>query len=389
MLFSRVICCPRFSSRGFAVSWLLVGGLVIGCGGGGVREGTATTPNSDTRVSLVLTATIGCSDCGTDAQITPTVIALLADGRLAELDRFEPFVRVFAPDGAPEASFGVSGEGPGELGTNFGGGISVPGVYLFPWPAGELTILEAMPAVFETFAADGTFLRQTPLELPFATPGAQAFAPSSGSYFRHAYMPVLDQPNVLERCVLDLGGGSACGQITTATALTGIEPEGARADLSIATTPEGDLVVADATTYRFWVLNGDGTLVREFDRDIPPAPKSEEQLDAEDEANRQRLARGGKVRAIDPNRPYIAPYGVQVDGAGRIWVLTQRYTPGTWVFDVLDADGTFLNEVSIDALTRPDGYQITPFIVAGDRLAAISNQPDGSAHIDVYRIVSR
>jgi hypothetical protein len=361
---------------------------VVGCGDGGVLEGTAT-PNSDTRVSLVPTATIGCSDCGTDAQIMPTVITLLADGRLVELDRFEPFVRIFAPDGTPDVSFGVSGEGPGELGTNFGGGISVPGVYMFPWPAGALTILEAMPAVFETFAADGTFLRQAPLELPFATPGAQAFAPSSGSYFRHSFMPVLDQPDVLERCVLDLSGGSACGQITTATALTGIEPEGARADLSIAATPEGNLVVADTTTYRVWVLNADGTLMREFERDIPPPPKSEEQLDAEHEANRRRLARGREAREIDPNRPYIARFGVQVDGGGRIWVLTQRYTDDEWVFDVLGADGTFLNEVSVDALTVADGYKITPFAATGDRLAILATQPDGSARIDVYRIVSR
>ena len=70
-------------------------------------------------------------------------------------------------------------------------------------------------------------------------------------------------------------------------------------------------------------------------------------------------------------------------------MLTQRYTADEWTFDVLDADGTFLNEVSIDALTVSDDYQVTPFIVAGDRLAALANQPDGSARIVLYRVVAR
>jgi len=244
-----------------------------------------------------------------------------------------------------------------------------------------------MPAVVETFTPDGAFLRRETLELPMAAPGAQAFAPGSGTYFRHAYVPVSDLPDVIERCVINVAGGSDCGQLTTATTLTGTAPEGFRATFSTAVTPQGQLVVADAATYRLWVLNDTGTVVRRFGRDIPLPLKSEVELEAERAANRERVEAGRPEREIAPHRAHIAAAGLQVDGAGRIWVLTQRYTPDTWVFDVLDADGTFLNEVSIDALTLPDGNQITPFVVAGDRLAAISNQPDGSARINVYRVV--
>ena len=388
MFLSRVICCPRLSSRGFGaaliISCLFLGSTTTGCSNAGVSDDSAAS--AEISVSLELLTTIGCADCDDARQITPTVIALLNDGRLAVLDRYEPFVRVFAPDGEPETSFGSPGQGPGELGNDMGG-MYLPGVYLLPWPGGELSVVELMPAVIETFAPDGTFLHRETLELPFSALGAQAFAPRTGTYFRHSYIPVSDLPDVIERCVINVAGGSDCGQLTTATTLTGTAPEGFRATLSTAVTPQGELVVADAATYRLWVLNDTGTVVRRFGRDIPLPLKSEVELEAERSANRERVEAGRPEREIAPHRAHIAAAGLQVDGAGRIWVLTQRYTSDTWVFDVLDADGTFLNEVSIDALTRPDGYQVTPFVVAGDRLAAISNQPDGSARINVYRVV--
>jgi len=204
VLLSRVISCPRLARRGVAAALffplVLLAGLAVGCTDADPPK--VPSPSANATLSLELITTIGCSECDGAEQITPTVIALLHGGRLAVLDRYEPFVRIFGSDGEPETSFGSPGQGPGELGNNLGG-MYLPGVYLLPWPGGELSVVELMPAVVETFAPDGTFL----------------------------------------------------------------------------------------------------------------------------------------------------------------------------------------NEVSIDALTLPDGYQVTPFVVTGDRLAAISNQPDGSARINVYRVV--
>ncbi|MGD8330610.1 MAG: hypothetical protein PVJ49_14345 [Acidobacteriota bacterium] len=361
------------------------GAIVGGCGGTGAA-GDAEKDAASPTIALEPVATIGCADCAGPELITPTVISLLEDGRLAVLDRYEPFVRIFGPGGQPELSFGSRGQGPGELGSEMGG-MYFSGAYLLPWPDGELSVLELMPAVLETFSASGEFLRQETLDLPFAAPGAQAFAPSTGTYFRHSYLPTSEEPDVIERCIIDVNGGSECAQITTAIALTGAAPEGFRAVLAAAATPSGELVIADTATYRLWVLDGDGNAVRQFGRDIPPPPKSAEQLEAEREANRARLESGREEREIDPSRPYIVRSGIQVDGSDRIWVLTQRYTADEWVFDVLDAEGAFLNEVRTEALTAMDGYQITPFAITGDRLAVVSNQADGSARIDVYRIV--
>lgn len=382
---------PRLSSRGRAAALifplLVVGLLVGGCRGVDPDVERPATDDTGTRIALEPAAAVGCSDCGTDAQITPTVITLLEDGGVVVLDRFEPFVRIFTADGQPSTSFGSPGQGPGELGTNTGG-MYFPGIHLLPWPDGTLSVLELIPPVLETFTADGTFEQQDTLDLPMsAHASSQAFAPATGTYFRHSFNVLSDDPDIIERCVIDPGAASDCGQLITATALTGVAPEGRRASLSLATTPRGELIVADAATYRLWLLDPSGDVSREFGRDIPPPPKSEDQLQAEREANRQRLESGRDERQIDPDRPHIAASGLQVDGAGRIWVLTQRYTETSWVLDVLDESGTFLNEVVLEAATVLDGYQITPFAVSGDRLAILANQPDGSARIEVFRIV--
>lgn len=337
------------------------------------------------RITLEPIATIGCSDCAGDAQITPTVIALLDDDRVAVLDRYEPFVRIFGADGRPSTSFGSPGQGPGELGTSVGG-MHFAGIHLLPWPDGRLSILEMMPSVLETFAADGSFDQQLTLDLPLLVPNSQAFSPATGAYFRHSFNPLEGGNDLIERCVIDLDRDARCDQLTTATALTGPRDETRRVALSLAATPEGNLLVADAATYRMWRLDGSGNVLREFRRDIPPPPKSAEELEAEREASRSRRESGRPEREIDPNRPHIARSGLQVDGSGRIWVLTQRHTEARWVLDVLDRDGTFLDEVSVAAATVPDGYQITPFAVSGDRLAILANQADGSARIEVFRI---
>jgi len=366
---------------------VLSGVLASGCRGGGVADETTGLPVPRSTISLELIATIGCADCDGPEQITPTAMALFDDGRLAVLDRYAPFVRIFAPDGEFLRSFGSPGQGPGELGNDVGG-MYFAGVFLLPWPSGELSVLELMPAVVETFSAGGKPLWQQALELPMAAPAAQAFAPGTGTYFRHSYLPLSDLPDVIERCVIDPAGDAECGQLMTATELTGTPPEGARAGLAAAATPQGDLVVADLGTYRLWVLNAEGEVVRQFGRDIPPPPKSQEELEAERAANRQRRERGREEREIDPDRPHISPAGVQVDGAGRVWTRTMRYTTDSTVFDVFDDSGIFLHEISLPVPTLLDPNQITPFVAVGDRLAAIEPRPDGSARINVYRIVT-
>ena len=391
-IFSIPTSRPVLSSLRFAPALIrplvVLAALAAGCAPSGPPEDTRPSA-PDSAVTLELIAEIGCADCDDGTALTPAVIQFLADGRLAVLDRFEPFVRIFGAKGQLELAFGNKGQGPGELGIDTGGGMYFSGIYLFPWPDGSLSVLELIPPVLETFAVDGRHVAQETLDLPFASPSAQAYAEEPRSYFRLAFVPMSDAPEMIQRCVFDAGVAPACGDFIAPTAFIDTAEADDRSMLAIAATQTGRLVVAETGTYRVWVLDTDATVVREFARDIPMPQKSEQELGAERAANDAAIARGLRAREIETHRGHIAPAGLQVDGAGRLWVLTQRYGPETSVFDVIDAEGNLLNEVTVDARIRFDGYQVTPFAVAGMRLAAMTHQLDGSTRVNVYEIVAR
>ena len=81
-------------------------------------------------------------------------IAVEADGTLYVIDTSRDHVRVFAADGTPKATWGASGDGPGEFGFSFD----------FAWgdlviaPDGTLYVMDASLARIQQFAPDGTFL---------------------------------------------------------------------------------------------------------------------------------------------------------------------------------------------------------------------------------------
>ena len=377
------------SDRRVAPALILPLLLLAGCVARADADGLDAQAVEPTLVSLELVAEIGCTDCDGDTAITPTAITLFEGGRIAVLDRYEPFVRIFDAAGGLDLSFGTKGQGPGELGTDTGGGMYFSGVYLLPWPDGSLSVIELIPAVFETFEPDGSFRDQHRPDLPLATPSAQAFSPATGSYFRFATLPAVvgDRADMIERCVIEPGVGSECGNFADPAGFLDTDEERAGGSVAMATTPHGDLVVADAGTYRMWVLGNGGAVVSAFARDVPMPQKSDEELEAERAANEARRARGRRTRDISTDRGHMVRAGVQVDGSGRIWVLTMRYTSGTSVFDVFDAGGNFLREIAIEAPIRHDPNQITPFVASGSHLAAIVQLPDGSARVNVYQIL--
>lgn len=64
---------------------------------------------------LVPVARFGCVECEGPEQLTPVAIGLGEDGLVYEMDQYEPHVRVFDADGNLAATFGRSGQGPGEI----------------------------------------------------------------------------------------------------------------------------------------------------------------------------------------------------------------------------------------------------------------------------------
>lgn len=338
-------------------------------------------------VTLEPVGTIGCAGCDDERQVTPWTLAILDDERIAVLDAFEPFVRVFGTDGDLRLSFGQKGEGPGEFGQELPGFGYFPGLWLFGNELGGVTVIDIFPVSLEVFGADGDFVERRETGLPDAVPTAQAFDAASRSYYRISFSagPGAADSRRISRCRFSARGAADCHFFADPVPFLQQEglPDAALGALVLAAGSEGSLVVANSGSYGIWVLDEQGEIVVRSGRDVPLPAKS----DAELEAERQRLARAGRPDAqIDPHRPHIQPYGLQLDGDGRIWVLTGRYGDNDSVFDVFTPDGTYLNEVIIDAVVRPTERGLMPFVARGDLLAAAAQQPDGNKQVALYRI---
>lgn len=150
------------------------------------------------------------------------------------------------------------------------------GVYLLPWPDGSLSVLGLIPAAFETFGPGGSFRDQHIPDLPIAAPSAHAFSPATGSYFRLAKVPAVvgDTADMIQRCVIEPGVGSECGDFADPSSFLDTEAARNRGALAIPATAHGKLVVADEQTYQMWILDdterrrsgnghwGDGVLIQ-------------------------------------------------------------------------------------------------------------------------------
>jgi len=357
--------------------------LLAACGGAELPETPATPP-----VTLEHVGTIGCSDCDDQRQVTPVALAILDDGNVAVLDAYEPFVRVFDIAGEPEASSGTKGQGPGQLGIAPPGMPYMPGMWVFGNELGGVTVLDMFPFSLEAFDAEGNFVDTTDSGLSMAIPTAQAFDPETRTYYRFGVANGPAGPGRgsqgIDRCRFARGEVGCEAFADPVPFLKQDEFPEARVGVLVgAAKPDGSLVIAHSASYDIWVLDDNGEVSLHTGRDLPMPMKS----DAEMQRAREAATRAGRPdREIDPRRAHIESYGIQVDGDGRIWVLTGRYGEDDSVFDVFAADGTYLDEVAIDAAVRRTNTSITPFAVRGDLLVAAAQRPDGNQEIRVYRI---
>ena len=337
------------------------------------------------QVTLERIGTIGCSACNDERQITPAVLAVLAGERVAILNPYEPLVRVFDLEGNPLLAFGTEGQGPGEIGQELPGVGYLPGMWLFGNELGGITVMDVFPSSLEVFDADGTFVTRRDSGVRTAVPVGQAFHAETHTYFNLGFTPGPNSPRSLSRCPFEGNVDVQCESFADPAEF--LAPDGEPGDavgaLALAATPAGGLIVANTVTYELWVLGTDGTIIARSGRDLPLPLRSEAELEVE----RERFARMGRPDAeISPHRMHIESYGLQVDGSGRIWVLTGRHEEANSVLDVFSADGTYLSEVVIDAVVRRAEMRITPFAARGDLLVVAAQQPDGNDQVWVYRI---
>lgn len=369
------------SVAALALSLLVLSTAAVGCAGS--EPAPDAGPSGQAAPSLELELKLGCAECGDDRQITPTAVAFLDDGGVAVLDSWEPYVRVFDAAGNPRVAFGNQGQGPGEFGIS-AGTRPIPAAWIMALDGG-VAVIDLFPPAVEAFDAAGRFREQRRLDLP-PIPIDQAFDPVSRTYYRLGFDVIAGSGGGgILRCVLDLADEIGCDRVGEVERFISVpeEPRAPNADLgslAIAATPSGDLVIADRSAYRIRIVDAGGDVVAETGREIPRQEKTPEEIERERE-----MILGD--REVDPLHEHIEHNGVGVDGAGRIWVLTQRWTQGESVFDVFSPGGDYLGESRVDAILRRGSWAVAAYFLRDDRLAGIIEQADGSEQVWVWRIV--
>ena len=248
---------PREQSRGrlsaFAILTVLILALAalslpfVGSRLGRPAEPLVIIP-AMTQSDLATPAAVQEITGGDDPLTAPSGIAVGDDGTLYVIDVPRDHIRVFNADGTPKATWGTSGDGPGEFGFSFD----------FPWgalaiaPDGNLYVLDPNLARIQVFSPDGTFL------FGFAERGSeegQILFPLGIGVGPDGHVYVADWGN--HRVAVFDGEGSPLAS-WDGTANEGT-PLGAPTD--IAVTPDGTVWVADEVLQKIIGFAPDGTIV--------------------------------------------------------------------------------------------------------------------------------
>jgi hypothetical protein len=297
-------------------------------------------------------------------------------GNLYLLDRQLNEVKVFTRDGAYVRTIGREGEGPGEF--------RRPGTMFF-LPNGELAVVQSFPGKLVALTPDGA----PGSDFPLQSAEEGGFRALMDARFRGGSL-------------VFLGGNFKMGEgkVTRSTALAHVgldgqevarffeesttnnvgnmiirEKEGFRIPWDVL--PDGRIIASRTFDYEFSIWNPDGSVDRMVTREYKSLQRNKEEM-AEAE---KRLAggivirgRGGRVKpTIEVENRERDIEDLVVTEGGHIWVLSSRGSKKApegvcAVYDVYDAEGHFLQEVSlkIDADLEEDRL-----IFSGDRLFVI------------------
>ena len=338
--------------------------LCPGCRG---AESGRTHGDGKEPQQLVPTAapSMGCAECVGEGLLSAIGVALASDGSVFVLNEHEPFVRLFGPAGALVRAMGERGEGPGQLGTP---------ARIYADNEDVLIVHDYAPPRFVRFSIDGAFLGTTPH--PPTVPTSTTLDRSSDVICMMIFELSNREPRVQS---VPLDGSEP------SIALAGGElPKGPADDVAtaaqfaVASSPDGELAVANVLTYRIRVYGRKADLVAEFGRDLPRPVKSGAEL-REERGLRSRLGRGEP----DPQKQHFGSFGMRYDDRGQLWILSERGERTAAVFDVFGADGTFLGSRSIQAevLRRTQAFD-----VRGGILAAIVLDATGNTRVRTWRV---
>jgi hypothetical protein len=320
-------------------------------------------------------------------------MAFLSDGRVAGFDGRAGALRIFGVDGAAAGSFGRRGEGPGEF-RGVERVVRLPGdtLLLTDWVARRVTLVHPDTGILRLEAAPTRGVRQSFVVAGVLSGGEWMFVPSAVRLLHRSAGPEPDTT----RQPLPIGlyrSGSAAEQGTTETV------EGPRrfSAWPFGLVWEGLPVTVPNDSWRLLVHDGTGTL-RSMIRinrpriaatagfkDSMVADQIEQirkLLEAQPELARYENVDDAEFNAR--NAPWVdslPPFGTEVSSAGKLlWLETLRFKremPA--VLLAFHPDGRLMGR-----LTVPGEGRI--LAIADDRIAVRTENDDGIARIQVYRL---
>jgi hypothetical protein len=316
---------------------------------------TAQTPR------LVPLGSFGCGDCTGPAQFsTIYALAITADGAVVIADAERPLIRIFDERGTFVRGFGRTGAGPGELRLAVGVGTM----------AGELVVADMRNQRVTRYTTNGAVVSTTRLN---GLPTLAAFPPQGGA-------PIIPLANFSghELTLFRFHDDTLAAVRTVGTAEFPERPAVNFDLLGVAVASDGSFVVADGIgAYRIIRFSAAGERRGIILRDIPRARYSAEEMrQLEEERNRdiprarQRVAAESRSAArsftpppIPEERNFFSAGALAFDERGRLWVRVDRGPLEATTFDVFDASGRYLGEVSVQARVR--GFAFGARLLAG------------------------
>jgi hypothetical protein len=325
---------------------------------------------------LTHVSTFGCESCSGPSLFTRIqAISVGPAGEIIVADNSDPMIRVFDAGGRPAASFGRAGSGPGELRSP---------IALARHADRSFTVVDLGRRAVLRMDSSGSDRGITQLD---GFPTAASFAPGGGM----ALVGITSATSPSLRLLRVAMDGRATEPLSIGA---GEFPQRQMHDasgLSIALAADGSIAVGDgAGAYVVRRYSANGTYAGEIRRDVARVKRTPEEIQALAEARAgeltkmqqmtgRNLAAAVSTTGIPPERNYFNAYGLQFDERGRLWVRAERGAAGNTVFDVFDANGRFLGEVTVNRAVRD-------FSLGAGMLAGVTMNADSVAQVSVWRV---
>ena len=305
---------------------VLLGSLTLGPVRGAIAQEAASTPEASSAASPVPAASPVAGPAlakfvreihlGTDPNSAAGGVAVDANGTVYVIDSLQDHIRVFDAEGHPVATWGETGEGPGQFkfkeGGYFWGDLAIG-------PDGNLYVLDPFNSRIQVLAPDGTYLRE------WGEPGeeeGQFDWPSGIGIDSTGRVYVTEFGNDRLQIFDAEGQALAVWGDTAAEAGPFVDPADVTVDAS------GVVSVSDLVLSRVIRFDAEGTVIGELE------------------------AQHGQ---------FFSPWGVAVDATGNLYVAEY----GGSRVQVLSPDGTWLGRIGTTGtkpgqLNNPINLTISP-----------------------------